>query len=233
MTFTNLETSMSPTNQQNYALDATYNLTAGKLYVIFPQGVESPFPAGDPTISGSTVSWTLITNSGLFDGDKRKEWALEARPSSTETSVQLTINFPGSLRSGWWSLIEIGSGFDTTTPIAQSKGATGTGTTMTVTLDSAPTAGNASLLAVAGDVAQAVTIDSGFTAKLGEKQNADGAADSGVIETEYDSTAQQTGAPTVSSSMDWGGIHLEIAAAAAAVSLPPFQRWGDRSMLRL
>lgn len=108
--------------------------------------------------TGSWTQYTLVTSD-----NKARASIFVAKAGATPGSGTITFSYTGSNPSRQaWQVIEI-TGQDTTTPVIQNTSGQTSGTSITVTLGSALTAGNLSFGFInAGDTAS-VTVGSGET----------------------------------------------------------------------
>lgn len=197
--------------------------TSGRLYLAFytGEGTGGLYDHSTMAISGQTGSWTFIsqTTSGVGANARRiSAWYYIA--TATET-VSVVFDPPGGNKAcNAATIIEIPSGFDSTTPIAQNapiEMGTGAGT-FTVNLTSAPSASNMSVVGVMNrNNSFAIGQDAGFTGELSDIVGSGTSTDSGDLEVSYKSAATQNCTVSAGSGTPvWGGIHLELQAAAAA-----------------
>lgn len=204
---------------------ASVAFTVDRLYIAFGAhhrtGAAGTHANG--SVSGTTGGWTLAQDGATWNGGLRRSGVWIYKATTTET-VTVTYNPDTNNNScNMLGLVEIASGFDTTTQVAQSDETTAAAaTSVTATLTSAPTAGNLSVSGGANSDATSVINPRTNWTELNEAQGTGTASDSGAIETQYKTAldAEQSASASVSATnRDWGWLHLELKAAAAAASL--------------
>jgi hypothetical protein len=215
---------------------ASVAFTAGRLYIAFAAhhrtGAAGTHANG--SISGTAGGWTLAQDGATWNGGLRRSGAWVYVATTTET-VTVTYNPDTNNNScTMLVLIEIPSGFDSGTPVAQSDETTAAAAlSVTATLAAAPTAGNLSVSGGANSDATSVINPRTNWTELNEAQGSGTASDSGAIESQYKTAldAEQSASASVSATnRDWGWLHLEIKAAAAP---PPFDVSFGLTSLRL
>ena len=209
------------TNSASCAI-ASVALTSGRLYLGFSMhhraGAAGTYSNG--SITGTTGGWSLVVQSATWNGGLRKTAAFYYIATATET-VTVTCNVDTNTNScTCLALIEIPSGFDTSTPIAAfDEQVAAAALSVTSTLASAPTAGNLSISggglsdSTAGDISPRTN-----WTELNQAAGTGTASDSGFIETQYKTALdaeQSASASVASTNRDWGWIHLELKAAAS------------------
>lgn len=198
--------------------------TSGRLYVSFytSEGTGGIYDHSTMAITGQTGSWTFIvqTTNGIGANARRiSAWYYVATASET---VTVTYDPPsGSKACHAASIIEVPSGFDSTTPIANNNQAEDTtgGATFACNLSSAPSASNMSMVGVVNrNNSFAIGVDGAFT-ELTDDVGSGTSTDSGDLEVSYKTAATQNCTVSAGSGTPvWGGIHLELAAASASSS---------------
>lgn len=183
---------------------------------------------GNPTLSGNGLTWVLVA-SLLFDNSsssRRSLFIYRALGASTtgaitittaETDTNLTwsvdqfsgVNTSGTNGSG--AVVQTATGVQTTSPAV---------TSITATLASFGSAGNATFGAFGSGNGNAITVGSGFT-QLGQNASA------GAIQTvtEFVNSNDTTVDFSFASDFELGCIGLEIKAATAAVANSGFFRF--------
>lgn len=208
---------------------ASVTLTNGRLYLMFT-GLQRT--GGAPSLSGGgwtvlhgavdrTADWDFIGQTLPYrTGDLCRLYALYYVATSTQT-VTITWNPDGNSSShNAIAIMEIASGFDPSNPIAQSafNEATTTATSLTVALAVAPTAGNLSVAAFKpSTTTTGGPIERTNWTELSEDAGTGTGADAGFLQTQYKTALnaeQSASASVAATNRVWGGVHLEIQAAA-------------------
>lgn len=160
------------------------------------------------TTLANVGSWSYIYGSPFGTEKSFVAWAtITGSPGSG--TVTATGASSINARRGF-VLCEVASGYDTTTPVSQSKGAGGSSSAPSVTLDSTPAA-SSMVLAYVGTTFTSVT----GTAGTGFTELFDSVAQSSRLKyVEYDLTsAAAAAAATLSGAAAWVMLAIEIAAA--------------------
>lgn len=202
----------------------TLDLHAGRLYIMFVSAARSTtapdFSSGFTfTHSGTGKTWTYIDQTASIGSSSPLRLAAYSYiPPSDELGITITFDPAGGADAhNKGCLIEIGSGFDATTPIAQhAVNTAATGTSLSVALGSAPAGTSLSLSSFVtyNGATSAIDPDGSFT-ELSDDQGTSTGSDSGSIESQYKDPATTTASASVTATnRNWAGIHLEIAAAS-------------------
>jgi len=203
----------SSTDQQSYTT-ASFTQTAGKVYIAWIVNSHGG-SAGTPSISG----WTQI-NTTLYSSNTRRVTALYIAPASTSTAT-VTISISGTNNTGCtWGIVEYDS-VDTTDPIVQSATNTANNvSSLTVTLGAFSGTNNATAGGFGINTTTAISAGAGF-ALVGTSH---GYANPDVrMATEFRNDNDTTVNATVSGSVNWGGVAVEIRFLSAVVEgLAPF-----------
>lgn len=200
--------------------------TTGRLYVAFytGEGTGGLYDHSTMAITGQTGSWAFLaqTTNGVGANARRiSAWTYLA--TATET-VNVVFDPPGGNKAcNAAIIIEVPSGFDTTTPVAQvTENEDNTGSASFATnLASAPASGNLSIVGVMrrNVTTGNITPDAGFT-ELAEVTGSGTSTDSGSLEVQYkDPATQNCSSGSSSGTPVWGGLHVELAAATASGDL--------------
>lgn len=141
------------------------SFVAGHLYVAFVSLSET----GDhvdatPGLAGSGTTWTAI-DKGEAGASVVGMAAYQFRPTSDVSAVALTTNVLSTGHEGiWYAIVDVSSGFSTSSPIAQYKAdRTGSGTNYAVSLPSTPAADSLVLAAFSHTSATASAPSSGWS----------------------------------------------------------------------
>lgn len=197
---------------------ATY--TSGRLYLLT---ICSRADAVQPTISSITaptssgITWTIIGVGNDFDasGSRRTMFLYRGVPSSTVSSG-FTITWGGTQTAKAWNVDEI-TGHDTSGTqgsgaiVQQVPGSGASVTSLSITLAAFGSASNATYGAFGNAGEGALSAGSGFT-RFGNQQVTGEAG----VGTEFRSD-NDTSVDMSNSTMDIGGIAIEIKAAATTV----------------
>lgn len=200
-------------DQANYDFNSVAP-TNGDLYLAFCGSTKSG--GGDlPTLSGTngfSGTWTQIQT--VVAGVQRDTvfWSV----ATSGTAGVITANHGGTSQAGFsWALVRA-AGANTSTPVTQSKTATGTSATPSVTLDSSPDAANAVFGSVGGGTGLGAITEGGGYSELFEATTGSGVA---VHEVEWIASNQPDAVVDWSSTSNaWGAIGIEIAVAGAATT---------------
>jgi len=213
----------------------TVNLVAGRLYILFyathrsgaAPDLSASFVISYSDVGDVTSQWTYVAQSGTYAAGLRRCAMYWTIPAASHTTITVTMDPTGSTNSNnQGQLIEVASGFDTTTPVANSAVNQEEGSTSFVmNLAGAPAATALSVVGVANeDETAGITNSVGGLNELAETPGTGTSADSGAIAI-YDKDAavqNTTFTPDDAGSKNWGAVHLELkAAAAAGGSQPP------------
>jgi hypothetical protein len=208
--------------------------TIGQLYIGFFGGRWSN---GAPDLSsGNTFShggtprtWTHVaTTVPGYEGSPgwRSLTAYYYVATVTETiALTWTPTTSGNaITNLYGGILEIPSGFNSFTPIVQSKGVGDNTfrTSWSVTLDSTPVTGNTLLAGFCNSTnsaASAVVNPRANWTELTEDLGTGTGADAGTYETQYTTTLESTGSAIGdgAATYKWGGIVVEVAAAPTAL----------------
>lgn len=205
------------TNAGSYSF-ASHTYTANRLYVVFVNSSIASGTAPKATgVASAAVTFTEIGTAGglLYSGTVRRLQAWWAVPGSTQTGQTVTITLDGTSTGMYAPLIEM-DGNATTSPIVQSKtGSATSGTSITVTFDSAfGNSANRPLACTVHRAQEATTEDTaeGYT----ELDDGNFASPSAGGETQWHSTtASTTPSASWTTSTDNAMFALEIKAAAS------------------
>jgi hypothetical protein len=173
------------------------------------------------TFGAEMGAWTEIASLSFNDGVDRfmgisAWWAIA---SATPAAGTVTFSWTNSTARNVAAAIEFASGYHATTPVLNSKSGSGTGSTLSLTLDATPASTSAvvGLIASAGD-AGGITPGSGYT-ELREGDSG-GTITTTTLESQYDLVSPTT---TVNwsdlASDSSGGIGFEVQVPAAVASL--------------
>lgn len=174
-----------------------------------------------PTATGAGLTIVAYANpTTVYDNSsssRRRLTSFYAVCAST-TSGAITFDFAGQTQTHFvWSTEEI-TGEDTSTPEAQSKvnqDTSGTGSSLVVTFNSAPTNGLVIGAFANGDATTARTVGSGFT-------SLSDTADSGNnirLSVEYQMANDQTVDMSWSGVSELGGVAVELKAASGGATV--------------
>lgn len=212
----------------------TIHFESGRLYIV-SFGAHVAAGARDYSTGctfshgGTNRTWTFINQSGAYNGGLSSMCAYYRIADVTE-DVYFIPDGPGGNNSHNSAIVvEIASGFDASGLIVQSAGNTAAAALFCeVSLPSAPNAANLSLAFFKNqdNTTVAMTPKSGWT-ELTEVSGTGTGSDSGYHHAQYRtdlSSEQVARADVASTNRDWGGVHMELKAAAAAVGAFPFQR---------
>lgn len=217
----------SVSNASSYDTAATI-LTAGRLYRLAVVTYKSSTPAIPTTVThaptGTPLSFTLVTAGGTdasvvsWDSAAHRSLSVwQVVPGSTTASAVIRITGMGTCSSCGWSLTEITSGFDATTPTAQVKVASGLQTSaIAVTMGSFADSNNLTTLVMGwgdGTANPAETIVATESRTELEEHN-DGERSSLGSDYQNPNGGDTTiGATLSASTVDWACIGIETAAA--------------------
>ena len=228
VTCTNLVQNQDATDDADSVVaSATY--TANRLYLLT---LCSRADAVQPTISsisaptGSGIVWTIIGAANNFDasGSRRTMFLYRGMPSSTVSSG-FTITWGGTQTAKTWNIDEI-DGMDTSGTqgsgaiVQQVPGSGASTTSLTITLAAFGSANNATYGAFGNAGEGALSAGTGFT-RFGNQQLAGEAGLGTEFRADNDTSVDMSG-----STMDIGGIAIEIKAAVAAVTTHAFALMG-------
>lgn len=201
------------------ATTASVTLTAGRLYIIYVtgrRGDSTNFAAPTSVVRGAQAFATVDATNGtnLTDtssSSRRGAWMGYCIPASSTTGT-IVITFADSYTNIQWSLVEITSGFDSSTPFLQTQKMAdedGTGTSSTLTFGSSMASDS---LVIAGyNDASAGTLGPG----AGYTELVEVAGDPATA-TAYNTAPDTTFDFSYTSGEEVGAIAVEIKAAAAA-----------------
>lgn len=204
----------------------TVNLVAGRLYILFyaahrtgaAPDLSTGFTISYSDVGDVTSQWTYVAQSGTYAAGLRRCAMYWTIPAANHTAITVTMDPTGSTNSNnQGQLIEVASGFHTTTPVAASAVNQQEGSTsFAVNLAGAPAGTALSVVGVANeDETAGITNSVGGLNELADTPGSGTAADSGAIAI-YDKDAavqNTTFTPDDAGTKNWGGVHLEIAAA--------------------
>lgn len=205
-------------------------LTSGRLYLLTFANYKSATPAIPTTVThdplGTPLSFTLVTdgttNASVVSYDSaahRSVSVWRVIPSSTTASALIRVTGMGACSAAGWSLTEVSSGFDSTTPFPQVKVNSGQQTSaIAVTMSSFLDANSLTYLAMAwgdGTANPAETIVATESRTELEEHN-DGERESlGDDYQNPNGSDTSIGATLSASTVDWAAIGIELAATAS------------------
>lgn len=233
---THLTTSSSGTNATSYTT-ASITPTANAL-VLIAVGQEISGTPAVPAISGAGLTWVEIANCYFDQAGTQSRLTLFRALGASPTSGALTIDFSGVTQAGCeWSVAEF-TGVDTSGTngsgaIVQSAKTAEPGsaaTSITATLGSAITAGDAAYSAAAWEANEAGSAEGTWTL-LGQSTHA---GPSAALLSQWRNASDDNSATTSwTTSALCGAIIVEIKAEAGAAKAPPPPRrvtgvWNQR-----
>lgn len=214
-----LDQNTSTTNATSYAT-ASVTPTANALVLLATVATRNSTVCSDndvTSVTGNGLTWVNINrqcfSSAVLPVQTVELWrTLGASPSTGA----ITFDFSGTTQlNASWAVIEC-AGVDTTGTngsgaiVQHAINLTEPGTSLTVTLGAFGDAGNATLGAFGNATNQAVTPGTGFT-ELAEQQNSEGQ----TLQVQWRNN-NDTSVDASFSSVDAGGVAIEIKAAATA-----------------
>ena len=205
----------SGTNAASYAT-GSWTPTANRLAICCVENEISGTTAA-PTITGNGLTWTQAASYACdTSGTQVRISVFVAKTGASPSAGAVTADFGGVTQAGCNVIVDEIDGADLSgtalQAIVQSKNGTlnASGTSETITLDSAITSGNASYGVITHQADETTSVGSGYSA-LG---NGSHPGPSSALLTEYKAAGSQTVDASWVTSIQRGGIALEIKAAA-------------------
>lgn len=168
ITATNIVNTNSGTNASTYAFAVPSTPGANDLVILYVTA-HSTITNGQPTITGTMSSWTLLSRISQFNGTGDKQfdcfWAMQAAPSAST----LTVAFPGT-QGDCHVIMDSFSGVSTEAPF-QSVQSTVLSAANLAMLLSSPAAGSAVAGGASRALNSAVTASSDFVLLGSNNQN--------------------------------------------------------------
>lgn len=161
------------------------------------------------SITGLGLTFTRVDGDQFGSSPVRRLsfWKAETG-GSAPTPGTLSLNYPSGPTSVLWAVIEV-TGADTAAPIVQSKVITGTATSLTVTFDSAPAAGNGIVTCTGIGAQEAFTPGTGMT-ELTEDTIG---GPNGALHTQWRNSGASSASSSWTSSVGAIMVGLEVKAA--------------------
>lgn len=218
---TNLTANFSATNATSYTT-ASISTVTGRLYLLaFASKTEITADPTQPTASGTGLSFTVPANgSVVYDNSSssRRRLTFFYAIATVTGSTTVTIDEAGQTQAGAvWSVNEIASGFDSTTPIvqaAQNSSPASAVTSITATLGAFGSADNITFgTGAIGNGTDTITVGTGFTSLSQTKETTENNLN---LLTEYQMANDTTVDMSFPSQPEVGIIGVEIKAAAVA-----------------
>jgi hypothetical protein len=179
--------------------------TSGKTELILVYWLSGQGSDSVASVSGPFTGATQVTSSIDTLANKYDMAVWKATGNGASGAVSVTVN--KSINVAVIDVIQL-SGNNTSSPIVQSPAGNGSGTTATASLSS-PAAGDAELVMFGAGANATFTTPGGFTSI----HTANAASPAFGYRSAFNSTAQASASSTVSASVPWGSIALEIAHA--------------------
>lgn len=210
----------SGSNLSSYAT-GSWTPAANRLAIVSVENEMGTGTPATPTLSGNAITWfQLVTYVPDSTGTQVRITVFVGNTGSSPSAGAITADFGGAVQAGCNIIVDEIDQADVSgtalQAIVQSKIGTvsGSGTSESITLDSAISSGNASYGVFNHQADELTTNGSGYTT-LGNGSHAGPAS---ALQTEYQSTGSQTVDASWTTSAGKGGIALEIKAAGGTAA---------------